>query len=289
MNLTDADDGLYDGLYDDLYDDDLYEDVLAPAPAAPSYLSALPPELASLVATNVARTDIAALERLTRAAPGISTVVATTPVRLAWAHAAPTVRLPEAARLAQALGARGLDDTALLARRCVLLAYIDWTAAGANATPASAMLARAWVARAQGMDEPGLLRLIVGPPEDARSCRRAAERLSAPVAGLGAPFGALAAQPCLGTPIHAIDPAMMDRLIEVSLAGADGIDGRVIARWMDDAIGARAREQCPGAFAVAPAAMPRFSDLFAIDYARIVSGSGADGNYYLVGRLRPRW
>nr|UMO79107.1 hypothetical protein [Pandoravirus belohorizontensis] len=288
MNLADADDDLYDNLYDDLYDD-LYEDVLAPPPAAPSYLSMLPPELASLVATDVARGDVAALERLTRAAPEIGGVVATTPVRLAWAHAAPTVRLPEAARLAQALDARGLDDIALLARRCVLLAYIDWTAAGASATPASAMLARAWVASAQAMDEPGLLRLIVGPSEGAQFCRRAAGQLSAPVAGLGEPFEALAAQPCPGAPIHAIDPAMMDRLIEVSLAGADGIDGRVIARWMDDAIGARAREQCPGAFAVAPAAMPRFSDLFAIDYARIVSGSGADDNYYLVGRLRPRW
>lgn len=288
MNLGDADNDLYDDLYDDLYGD-LHEDALAPPPAAPSYLSTLPPELASLVATDVARTDVAALERLARAAPQIGTVVATTPVRLAWAPAAPTVRLPEAARLAQALGARGLDDTALLARRCVLLAYIDWTAAGAGATPASAMLVRAWVARAQATDEPGLLRLIVGPGEGAPFCRRAAEQLSAPVAGLGVPFDALTAQPCPGAPIHTIDPATMDRLIEVSLVGNDGIDGRVIAHWMDDAIGARAREQCPGAFAVAPAAMPRFSDLFAIDYARIVSGSGADDNYYLVGRLRPRW
>ncbi|AVK74511.1 hypothetical protein pqer_cds_89 [Pandoravirus quercus] len=278
MNLVDDTDGGHD---------DLYEDVLTPPTTdEPSYLAALPPELASLVAADVARSDIAALERLTRAVPAMAAVAATTPVRLTWASTAPTVRLPEAARLAQALGARGLDDIALLARRCVLLAYVDWVATSVPLdAPAAAMAARALVASAQGMSEPGLLRLIVGQQGDGQTCPMAAGSF-VPVLGLGAPFDA--SEACLGRIIHPIDSATMNRLVEVSLAG-HGINGRAVSRWIDNAVDAYARQQCPGAFIAAPAAMPRFSDLFAIDGARITLGSGGDNNYYLVGRLRPRW
>lgn len=283
MNLADDTDGDHD---------DLYEDVLAPpATDEPSYLAALPPELASLVVTDVARSDIAALERLARAVPAMAAIAATTPIRLAWAPTAPTVRLPEAMRLARALGARGIDDAAPLARRCVLLAYLDWVAAGVPLdAPAAAMAARALIASARGMDEAGLVRLIVGPRGDGggQACRMVAGPIAVPVLGLGAPFEPRASGPCLDRIIHPIDPATMDRLVEVSLAGG-GIDGRAVSRWMDDATDVRARERCPGAFIAAPAAMPRFSDLFAVDGARILLGSGGDSNYYLAGRLRPRW
>ncbi|AGO83524.1 hypothetical protein psal_cds_96 [Pandoravirus salinus] len=279
MNLSD---------YTDSSHDDLYEDVLAPpGTLAPSYLAALPPELASVVAAEVARADVTALERLVGAVPTIGAVVATTPVRLAWGPGAPTVRLPEAARFAQALGARGIDDAALLARRCILLAYVDWTATDVPVDAlAGVMAARALVASAQGMDESRLVRLIVGPQSEGagQACRMAVDGSSVPITDLGAPFDPLA-EACPGRIIHPIDPATMDRLVEVSLAG-NGIDGRAIARWMDDAIGAHARQRCPGAFVAAPAAMPRFSDLFAVDGARIIL---SNNNYYLAGRLRPRW
>lgn len=270
-------------------DDDLYEDVLPPPVATePSYLDALPSELASLVVVDVARADVAALGRLTRTLPRAAAIAASTPVRLPWAPWAPMVRLSEAARLSEALGARGLDDAGARARRCVLLAYIDWVAADASLdVPTAAMAARALVAAAQTMDEPNLLRLVAGSDDDDQRPCRVADAAALPVSGLGAPFMPSSA-PCAGRIVHTVDSATLERLVEASLSSRTGrIDGRALVRWMDDAIDARARQRCPGAFVAAPAAMPRFSDLFAVDAARIAFDN--DGLSYLVGRLRPRW
>ncbi|WBR14666.1 hypothetical protein pkur_cds_492 [Pandoravirus kuranda] len=272
-------------------DDGLYDDIEAPQAslASSSYFDMLPRELVSLVAVHVARSDTSALGGLASIATHARQSIAATRVPLPWLPRCPTATLDRVSQLAKALGACGIDDIADRARRCVILAYIDWVAASArDDVPDAVMAAGALVGAAQSItDLTHLCRLVVGCAE---TCRRGRPVGGIPISGLGAQLTPSQLRDYAGRSICKIDHSVLRRMIDAYAGECNGVPAAcALRRWMDDAIDAAAKKRCPGAFAVAPEAMPRFSDLFAIDGARATFAGTIDFEFFLVGQLRQRW
>lgn len=269
-------------------DDTLYEVEPPRSSPSPSYLDLLPRELVSLVAVHVARSDTSALDGLASIATHARRSIAAARVPLPWLPQHSSATLERLSHLAKALGARGIDDIADRARRCVVLAYIDWVAASAPAdVPDAVMAASALVATAESIADLGhLCRLVVGSAE---TCRRTPKGCLA-ISGLGARLPP-SQRVCSGRNICELELSVVSRIIDAPhMAERDGVlDGCSLRRWMDDAIDAAAKKRCPGAFAVAPEVMPRFSDLFAVDGACVVVAGAYDAGFCLAGQLRPLW
>ncbi|AVK77099.1 hypothetical protein pmac_cds_411 [Pandoravirus macleodensis] len=274
--------------YDGDDGDALYGPVSPQSSTASSYLDALPRELVSLVAVHVARSDTNALDSLVSVLAHARQSIAATRIPLPWFAKRTTAPLDRASQLAKALGARGIDDIADRARRCVISAYIDWIAASAPTNvPDAMMAAAALVATAESARDLGhLCRLMVEPME---MCHRGIFADGIPISGLGAHLPP-SLQFCSVRSICRLESSVLCRALDKHMAVCDGaLDGQYLRRWMDDAIDTVAKNRCPGAFVVAPEMMPRFSDLFAIDGARVATMGADDDGFCLAGRLRPLW
>lgn len=282
MQTSDDDCAVYDK-------DTLYDVEPLRSTVAPSYLDALPRELVSLVAVHVARSDTDALGGLASVLAHARQSIAATRIPLPWFAKHMTASLDQASQLAKALGAHGIDDIADRARRCVILAYIDWIAASAPTdVPDAMMAAAALVAMAESArDLAHLCRLVV---ESVETCHRGIFADGIPISGLGAHLPP-SFHFCSVRSICRLESSVLCRMIKEHAAVCDGaLDGQYLRRWMDGAVDAAAKRRCPGAFVVAPEMMPRFSDLFAIDGARVATMGANDGdNFCLAGRLRPLW